>query len=168
MSTRIVLSFGDVIAVTGVSNNLLRNWTLEGLIKPVKEGQGTGNHRVYSLQDAVAVAYAVKLNVLGFRPVVIRNALQVLTALPPGELERALGEGRTFLWPWDTQTGLVKPPTVNQKDEIAEQQREAYEALNVGALSAEVRRQMEGLTRRTARNSRGRKRGAESVAVEWD
>ena len=55
-------TFGDVLAVTGATRSQLIHWTTTKLITArVRDVQGSGHHRVFSLRDLVDVAVAVAL-----------------------------------------------------------------------------------------------------------
>lgn len=62
MSGKRVYAFGDVLAVTGATRSQLIHWTTTKLITArVRDVQGSGHHRVFSLRDLVDVAVAVAL-----------------------------------------------------------------------------------------------------------
>ena len=54
--------FGDVLALTGATRSQLIHWTSAKVITArIRDVQGTGHHRVFSLRDVVDVAVAVAM-----------------------------------------------------------------------------------------------------------
>lgn len=53
---------GEVEKITGIPRTTINFWAQTGFIKPsLKESTGTGNHRLYSLEDVVRLRVAGKL-----------------------------------------------------------------------------------------------------------
>jgi len=52
---------GDICQIADVPAPRFESWCREGLIKPVAGGDGTGNHRVFSLMQVIGLAVGIAL-----------------------------------------------------------------------------------------------------------
>ncbi len=60
MSERLVSS-GDICELSGLSSTTFGRWCESNLVEPEQGGEGTGNHRQFSVMVALGVLVAVKL-----------------------------------------------------------------------------------------------------------
>jgi DNA-binding transcriptional MerR regulator len=59
------LKSGDIIALTGTSLGQLDNWLRQGLVVPLKDARSSGDHRRFSLANAIEIAQAKALSQMG-------------------------------------------------------------------------------------------------------
>jgi DNA-binding transcriptional MerR regulator len=52
---------GTVVKLTGVTERVVDDWCRSGHVTPVAGGQGQGDHRVFTLTQAVGIAVATEL-----------------------------------------------------------------------------------------------------------
>jgi hypothetical protein len=101
-----MLTTRDVITLSGATTMQLRRLCEIG----VKPGEGSGYHRSYSAPEIIALVYGIRMTALGFGNVVADKCAQYLASLSEKDLKRAIGEGRTFLFPVPGHFELIAPP----------------------------------------------------------
>ena len=52
---------GDVLRLTRLAANTFDRWCKEGIVNALGGGQGTGNHRVFSVMQALGICVAAKV-----------------------------------------------------------------------------------------------------------
>jgi hypothetical protein len=108
------LSLGDVSAISGIHGNTLSAWAAKGLLRPLNNAHGSGNHRRFGLVGAMAVCVAAGYRKLRIGPRWTGGAARYITGLSLKQLEQALAAGKVYPVPLDarlTSWALVPLPT---------------------------------------------------------
>lgn len=93
------LSVADLSEIVGLSEKQLGNWCDVGYVVPVEGGGGPGNHRRFSVMQAVGVAAAVQVYrsehgcVLGY----VAKVVAAFTAADEMSLKKQFAAGKTHL-----------------------------------------------------------------------
>lgn len=105
--TEKILTAGDLCELTGISTNTFRSMTNNGALTPVANGEGPGNHKLYSVLDAVAAAYGKSWLDAGVNYSFAADVTRFIASQKPARLEQAFAEGRTLA----IFGSLIKPPS---------------------------------------------------------
>lgn len=96
------LSAGDVLECLSskkkkFSYTTLNNWIRRGVITPLRDAEGTGHHRVFSLIDTLALAAGHGLTGNGYSSKVAREVTAIIQAMTEEELLKNFAKGKTCL-----------------------------------------------------------------------
>lgn len=145
--TEKTLTAGDVCELTGISANTLRSMTEDGAVRPVANRAGPGNHRLYSVHDAVAVAYGKAWLDIGHGYEWARDMAKAVTNTKLAEFGRAFPHGKTL----SVLGHLVKPAQIHHDEGCG------GDAFNLEKLFERITR--DASRPRPADNGRGRATG---------
>lgn len=79
------------------SYTTLNNWIRRGVITPLRDAEGTGHHRVFSLMDVLAIAAGHGLKSNGYSPSVAREVTAIIQSMTEDELLKNFSTGKTCL-----------------------------------------------------------------------
>ena len=117
MSIQHYFKTGDVSRLTGVHDQTIHYWTKSGFITPsIEDPAGTGNHRIWSFRDVVAIRMAKHLRDQGVSLQGLRKVIEYLQTLE--DLENPLAEtwlvvgsnGDVYTRQSDSLVSLLKQP----------------------------------------------------------
>jgi len=92
-----LISTGDIVRVLSINARRLDRWVNDGLLTPVRIGDGRGSRFGYTLSDVLAVAVAIELRRRGFSLNQSANVCQWLLQKTLDELRADWKAGRTLL-----------------------------------------------------------------------
>jgi len=143
-----LLSSGDVCSITGLPMKTLDNWCRTGVIQPVRQANGHGHHRRFTLTQTVALSYAGQWSRAGAAAPLIATIVGSLQRYTEAQLLAEFRAGRNVLVISPSQHGdcrLIEPPAAREF-ELLDIQR-VYDAVVKKVAKLE---QVEG--NRTGRN----------------
>lgn len=91
------LSTADVLEITGLTEDALRNWCEQEIVVPINSGEGTGRHRRFSLMQTLglAVGNAVRTSERGCVLSYVQSVVTVFEALSEKKLQNHFDNGAT-------------------------------------------------------------------------
>lgn len=144
-----LLSTGDVCALTGLTPNTLDRWCSAGIVLPFDGGNGQGDHRRFTLLQAVGLQVAASLRQAeGATLGLVRTIVATFEAMTRQELLAAFEAGQThvvYVTPSRAFLGPSQYPHMDHRDVQAK-----YDAIDAG---------VEELTKQLTVNRQGRRRG---------
>jgi hypothetical protein len=151
-----LLTVTDVADVTGVMPHNLTSWCERGFVKPVVEANGPGNHRQFTITQAlgVAVANAVRASERGCALSFVSNVVEGFGKLTEQELLKKFDKGATHLM-FAVRTGSGATVVLDgpQPDRI-----------DVRGIYRNVKKKIDRLAQEPG-NARGRNRGLAGAAL---
>jgi hypothetical protein len=98
----ILLTAGQVCDVLGEPGRplpfqTLNDWVKKGIVRPLVNRQGRGNHRLFGIVEVLAIAMLRGLHAAGFSLKAAGNVAERLLNMTQVDLDLAFAEGRTHL-----------------------------------------------------------------------
>lgn len=95
-TTTVKFSSGEVCRIAGLHQNTLDRWVKLGWVSPVSGGTRRGDHRTYSLVQAVGVTAGARWRSERAQPDRVAGIVRYISGLDITHLEAELASGRTF------------------------------------------------------------------------
>lgn len=145
------LTAGDLTRVTGIPERRIRNLRDAGALKPEQAGEGTGRFCLFSVPDAVGIAFALRWANLGYSAKLAEAILEAVSAYSEDELLAEFKAGRTH---------LIPDPDGPMKLRRWPADRESGDVFDVQATYRKVRTMIDDAAQEaSAATGRGRRRG---------
>jgi DNA-binding transcriptional MerR regulator len=155
--SELYLTSGDVAEIARIPPNTLDRWVRAGIV-PAKGSGGRGNHRTFTLTEAVAVACGVAVRGLGFGHDGVAEAVRFVASQSPAELEAAFAEGRRVVIPRPAALGGARLMEVYPDVDATREQVLNFHSMNLEAMYRRAKRKARQMIRGPV-NRLGRNRG---------
>jgi DNA-binding transcriptional MerR regulator len=90
---------GEICQIAGIAQSTLDRWVNNELVIPRNNGEGTGVHRTYSLEDAIAISFGQSYRELECGHDVVATIIRYVSNLSQAEIKEHFDKGETILVP---------------------------------------------------------------------